>query len=222
MINVLVAAPHPDDETLGCGGTLLRHRLEGDRLHWVLFTEMRESYGFSPEQVRVRSAEVAAVAARFGFASVRSLGLAPSRLDAEPIAQIIAEFSQIVAEIGAEVLYVPYRGDAHTDHAVVFDAAAACTKWFRFPTIRRVLAYETLSETEASLNPDTRGFRPSVFVNISAFIEEKLAIMNLYASEAGEFPFPRSEQGLRALAAMRGVASGFAAAEAFMLLRERL
>jgi LmbE family N-acetylglucosaminyl deacetylase len=217
-----VAAPHPDDETLGCGGTLLRHRLEGDRLHWVVFTEMREDYGFSSEQVRSRRAEVEAAAAHFGFATVRSLGLEPARLDTQPIAQIIAQFSKIVSEVGPEVLYIPYRGDAHSDHAVVFDTAAACTKWFRFPTVRRILAYETLSETEAALRPDTARFQPNVFVDISAFIDEKVAALKLYVSEVGEFPFPRSEQGVRALAAVRGIASGFVAAEAFMLLKERL
>jgi LmbE family N-acetylglucosaminyl deacetylase len=84
-----------------------------------------------------------------------------------------------------------------------------------------VLAYETLSETDSSLDPGHSGFRPNAFVDVSLYLDDKVAAMRTYRSEFGEFPFPRSEHGIRALAAVRGLASGFAAAEAFMLLTER-
>jgi LmbE family N-acetylglucosaminyl deacetylase len=118
-----------------------------------------------------------------------------------------------------EVL-LPNRGDAHSDHRTVFDAAVACTKWFRYPTVRRVLAYETLSETDFGLSPGD-AFQPNYFVDITTHLEAKLAALQLYESEMHEFPFPRSVAALRALAAIRGAASGFVAAEAFQLLRER-
>lgn len=189
-------------------------------MHWAIFSEMREDCGFSADAIRARRDEIAAVAARFGFASVHSLGFPATRLDAVPIADVVAAFARLVAEVRPETLYVPYDGDAHTDHAVVFSAATACAKWFRFPFVRRVLAYETLSETDAALGTKAR-FTPNSYVDISKSLEEKVAILKLYESELGNFPFPRSNQGIRALAAVRGVASGYAAAEAFMLLKER-
>ena len=103
---------------------------------------------------------------------------------------------------------------------MVFDAASACCKWFRYPSVRRVLAYETLSETEFGLDPDTR-FHPNVFVDISAFLERKIELLQIYKSELGHFPFPRSATAVRVLAQYRGANSGFEAAEAFQLLREQ-
>ena len=109
----------------------------------------------------------------------------------------------------------------HTDHRLVFDAVASCTKWFRYPSVKRVLAYETLSETDFGLGT-SQSFRPNVFVNIEPYLDDKIRAMDIYASEIGEFPFPRSHEAIQALAILRGAASGFKTAEAFELLRERL
>ena len=97
--------------------------------------------------------------------------------------------------------------------------ATACTKWFRHRTVKRVLAYETLSETDFGIDPRDAQFKPNLFVNISDYLEQKLQLMRVYSSELGEFPFPRSEKSLRALAQIRGAQAGCEAAEAFMSLR---
>jgi LmbE family N-acetylglucosaminyl deacetylase len=105
---------------------------------------------------------------------------------------------------------------------MVYDATMACTKWFRYPSVEKVLVYETLSETDFMMNTDANGFRPNVFVNISDFLEKKIEIMKIYGSELSPHPFPRSENAIRALATLRGAASGVKAAEAFMLVKERV
>jgi LmbE family N-acetylglucosaminyl deacetylase len=117
-------------------------------------------------------------------------------------------------------VFLPSPSDVHTDHRAVFDAAAACTKWFRYPSVKRVLAYETPSETDFGLATGL-GFRPNVFVDIAPYIEGKSKAMETYASEIAAFPFPRSHEALRSLAKVRGAASGYLAAEAIELLRER-
>lgn len=104
---------------------------------------------------------------------------------------------------------------------MVFDAVTAAAKWFRQKSIRRMLTYETVSETDDSGMRQTP-FLPSVYVDISNFLEKKIEAMCVYASEMGEFPFPRSPQALRALAHYRGSQAGVQAAEAFMLLKEIL
>ena len=93
-------------------------------------------------------------------------------------------------------------------------------QWFRYPSVRRVLAYETLSETEFGLDPETR-FQPNVFVDISHFLKRKIEMLQIYKSELGPFPFPRSATAVQALAQYRGATAGFEAGEAFQLLRER-
>lgn len=216
---ILVVAPHPDDETFGCGGTLLRHRDRGDTLHWLIVTTARGFAGVTPAQVKQREREVEVVARELGFASVHRTMFPTTRLDTIPMADLIGAVGSIFTAIRPQVVYLPWRGDAHTDHRIVFDAATACTKWFRYPGIERVLAYETPSETDFGLRPDL-AFRPNVFVDISPFLEEKLRLLAVYASEMGVFPFPRSAESVRAMAAVRGAAAGHAAAEAFVLLKE--
>ncbi len=218
--NIVVVAPHPDDETIGIGGTLLKHKAQGDHLYWVLATSMNEHPKFSAERVALRGREIAEVARRYGFESVVTLGFQTCMLDTLPLNDIIGRISEIFTKLQPDTIYLPYRGDIHSDHAVVFDAISACTKWFRYPMIKRILCYETPSETDFTINPDSHGFRPNVFIDISPYLETKIEIMKLYRGEMGEFPFPRSEQALRAWAAVRGAAAGFVAAEACMLLKE--
>jgi LmbE family N-acetylglucosaminyl deacetylase len=218
--NIVVVAPHPDDETIGCGGTILRHIAEADEVHWLIMTSMYEDLGFSRERMEIRDREIQSVAQLYGFASVNKLGFPTTKLDTLPFGTIVQKIDEVFKSIQPETVYVPYRGDVHTDHKICFDAAVSSTKWFRQQTIKRVLAYETISETEFGINPDNNGFRPNVFVNIENYLEKKLEILKEYAGEIGQFPFPRSEQAIRALAMLRGSASGTSAAEAFVLLKE--
>lgn len=219
---VIVIAPHPDDETLGCGGTLLRHIRQGDEVHWIIATEMTSGCGFAQEHIEARKQEISKVAAHYQFTSVKLLGFPTTLLDTIPIGDIVAAIKASLQQINAQILYLPHRGDVHTDHRIVFDAAISCAKWFRNSSIQRVLSYETLSETEFGLDPDRRGFLPNVFVDISDHLDQKLEILYLFAGEMGAFPFPRSEQAVRAQASLRGSTAGCAAAEAFMLLKEIL
>jgi LmbE family N-acetylglucosaminyl deacetylase len=220
MKNVMVVAPHPDDETLGCGGTLKKHKASGDNIHWLIVTGIDEEAGFSTERISARSQEIKTVSAMYGFDSLVNLNLPTTKLDILPMQQLIEMIGDTILKIRPEILYVPFPGDIHTDHKVVFQAVAACSKWFRFESIKRILAYETLSETDFAISPDINAFTPNVFVDISEFLQEKLQIMQTYKSEMGLFPFPRSEEAIVALSQIRGAAVGCEAAEAFMLLKE--
>lgn len=220
MSIILVIAPHPDDESLGCGGTLLRHIDEGDSVHWLIVTTMTQSQGFSAERIAARNLEIGMVASTYRFAGVHRLELPTTRLDTLPMSDLVSAISKTFRDLQPHTVYLPYRNDAHSDHAAVFDAAASCCKSFRHPSVKRVYAYETLSETEFGLRPDDPGFRPNLFIDIGDRLERKLQILNLYAGEMGIFPFPRSEECVRAQAAMRGSKAGLRAAEAFMVLKE--
>ncbi len=176
---------------------------------------------YPSERLAQRKTEIDAVSKAFGFTSVHQLGLPPAGVDTIPRAEIVRAIGGVFRLVNPSVVYLPYPGDAHSDHGTVFRAAASCTKWFRFESILEVLVYETLSETDAAIDPDSRGFRPQLYVDISAQLEEKLRIMAIYRSELEAFPFPRSAEGVRALAMVRGVAMGAQAAEAFMVLKQR-
>ncbi len=219
-MRTIVIAPHPDDETLGAGGTLLRRKAEGGSVAWLIVTAISVKTGWSEEEVQQRDSEIQRITELYGFDEVFALGFQTTKLDAVPMAELISAISDVFKSFNPEEVFVPHPSDVHTDHRIVFNALAACTKWFRYPSVKRVLAYETLSETDFGLGAD-QGFRPNLFVDIEPFLKDKLLAMDIFASELGEFPFPRSHEAIRALATLRGAASGFKAAEAFELLRER-
>ena len=133
--------------------------------------------------------------------------------------EVIQNFSEVFKDLQPLEVMIPHRGDVHTDHQVVFAAASACCKLFWYPSVRRISAYETLSETEFGLDQEVR-FTHNVFVNINDFLETIIDLLQIYRSEIGEFPFPRSDQAVRALAQYRGANAGFKAAEAFRLVLE--
>lgn len=220
MKKILVIAPHPDDETLGCGGTLLRHCAEGDEIHWMVVTEMSELDGYSQKKIDQRDKEIEKVAKIYKFKSRNSLGFLTTRLDDIPILDIIETMKSVINSIKPEVIYIPYRNDAHSDHAIVYDAAITCSKTFRQPFIKLICAYETLSETEFGLKPEDPGFRPNLFVNISKYLNKKIKIMSIYKGEFKKFPFPRSDVCLESLARLRGSQAGFNAAEAFLIIKQ--
>ena len=219
-MRTIVVAPHPDDETLGVGGTLLRRKSEGASLAWLIVTSISVESGWSSEKVKQRADEIQRITQLYGFDEVYSLNFQTTRLDTIPMGDIVEAVSKVVKKFKPEEVFVPHPGDVHTDHHVVFDAVSASTKWFRFPSVKRILTYETLSETDFGLAKG-QAFCPNVFVDIEHFFSKKLQAMDIYSSEMGGFPFPRSQKAIQALATLRGSASGFKAAEAFELLRER-
>lgn len=219
----LVIAPHADDELLGCGGTLLRRKAEGGVIGWLLMTSISEAEGWSSVRVSNRASEIERVRVGLGVTSdqIFELGFPTTKLDQFPLTELIEKISNTIKVFQPEEIFLPHPGDVHSDHRVTFEAATACTKWFRYPSIKRVLTYETLSETDFGIDPRHVHFNPNVFVDISKYLGEKISLLSVYESEMGSLPFPRSEEGVRALATIRGVQAGFKAAESFCLLRER-
>ena len=220
MSKILVIAPHPDDETLGCGGTLFRHKQEADELYWVIVTGISEKNGWSAEAVEKRDAEIDTVAKKYGFADVFNFRYPTTKLDTLPLTDLIRKITEVYLQTEAEIIYMPCAYDVHTDHQIIAKALQSTLKWFRYPHIKKVYMYETPSETEFNF-VEKMVFRPNVFVNISLYLDDKIEVMKIYANEMGEFPFPRSKKTLRSLAALRGSQSGFEAAEAFELVYER-
>ena len=141
-----------------------------------------------------------------------------TKLDIVPDSELINAVSSVFHIFQPEEIFLPHPGDIHSDHRITFDAVAACTKWFRYPSVKRVLAYETLSETEFSMVAQN-AFLPNVFIDIEPHLKRKLELLKIYRTEMGKFPFPRSEIAVRALAERRGSQAGCFFAEAFQLLR---
>ena len=221
-MRVLAIAAHPDDETLGCGGALLNHLAAGDEIHWLIVTEASGSRWDDAYRQTQRD-QVERVGAAYPFASVTSLGQPSARLETLPLADLIEAISTVVTTIRPEIVYLPNRSDAHSDHRIVSRAALAALKSFYLAElgVRRVLAFESPSETDAAPALAEDAFVPNVFVDVSDTLERKLAIFGLFATEVHPGHGPRGLSAVRALARHRGATVGVEYAEAFMLLLER-
>jgi LmbE family N-acetylglucosaminyl deacetylase len=220
MNRVLVIAVHPDDETLACGGTLLKHKSNNDEIHWLIVTEIKESEGFSKSTIEKRINEIDKIERLFNFDSVSKLGIPATKIDEYSMSVLIEKFSSVINKVKPQIIYLPFKGDIHSDHKYVFNAAHSCTKSFRYPFIKKIYMMETLSETEFSLSTRDESFIPNIFVDISDFMDKKIEAMEIYEGELGNHPFPRSEKNIKALANYRGATAGCEYAESFMLIKE--
>jgi LmbE family N-acetylglucosaminyl deacetylase len=128
---------------------------------------------------------------------------------------------EVIDRVKPDIIYVPHRNDAHSDHGVTFDVLTGATKTFRSPSIDKVLAYEVISETEFAPQFKESAFLPNSFSDITGYIDRKIKIMARYKGELGRHPFPRSVKNIKALATFRGATAGARYAEAFMVLKER-
>jgi len=220
-MKVLAISAHPDDETLGCGGTLLKHGAMRDALYWVTATQAHGPH-WSEELVRRKGAEVNRVAEAYGMQNHFQLPFPTVRLDTVPQIDLIDRIREIIQEVKPEQVFLVHDGDVHTDHHAVFVAALSVLKSFymRKWGVRRILCYETLSSTEAAPPQSFRQFVPNVFHDITSFLERKIEIMGLFETEAQQDPLPRGPSAIRALARYRGATVGVEYAEAFMLIRE--
>lgn len=216
---ILIISAHPDDETLGAGGTLLKHKANGDKLYWIIVTGISENYGFSKDRVISRDNEIEEVRKRFGFENVFFLNYPTMSLTSSSVPNLVPEISKIFQDVKPEVIYTLNRSDAHSDHRYLSDAVMACTKSFRYPFLKKVLMYECISETEFAPSFHEKVFIPNYFVDISPFMEEKIEIMQIYSSELGDHPFPRSIRNIKALGTFRGAVAGCEYAEAFQIVR---
>lgn len=222
-MNVLIISVHPDDETLGCGGQILKHRAQGDSLYWLVATEAFEP-NWSADVIRTKAQEVKDVAAAYGMQRVFKLGLPTTRLDNTPQSEMIEKIRDVILDVKPHIIYLVHDGDVHTDHHAIFTATLSVVKTFYMRPfgIQRILSYETLSSTEAAPPQPSRVFLPTVYSDITPYLDGKIAIMDIYGSEGQTEWMPRGASAIRALARYRGASVGVEYAEAFMLIREWL
>ncbi|WP_120716807.1 PIG-L deacetylase family protein [Tsuneonella amylolytica] len=226
MTTVLVVAAHPDDELLGCAGTLVRHVRAGDRVAIAILAEGATSRSsadgrdeHAAELERLRDAARAA-AATIGAEPPEFFGLPDNRMDGEVLLDVVHRLEATVARVKPDIVYTHHRGDVNIDHDVTHRAVITACRPLPGHTVTRILAYETVSSTEWMSPASAPPFAPNWFVDISDALETKIAALRCYEAEMRPFPHPRSYQAVEHLARWRGASAGFKAAEAFMLVRQ--
>jgi len=218
-MKVLVVSPHPDDETLGCGATLLKHKKNGDKVFWLNVTSAGINSGYSSKFAKKRDQEIRKVCKAYKFDGFLNLNFPTKFLDQILTSNLIDSFNKYINKIKPEKIFIPSKSDIHSDHKIVFSICHNFTKSFRYPFIRQILAYETLSETNFNFsNSDI--FCPNVYEDVTNFFSKKMKIMKIYKSELKKHPFPRSVDSMKSLGILRGSQSGFKYSEAFELIKE--
>lgn len=220
--SVLVVASHPDDEVLGCGGSIARHCAQGDSVA-VLF--MADGVAArSPEAAsqaaagRHRAAEAAC--GLLGATDLTFLPYPDNQLDRVPLLQLAQEIEKVVSRLQPTIVYTHHQGDVNIDHRRTHDAViTACRPQPGFP-VRRLLFFEVVSSTEWRPPNSLPPFAPQWFNDVSAFLPLKLKALEAYAEEMRVYPHSRSIEAVEHLARWRGASVGVAAAEAFELGRE--
>lgn len=223
-MNVLVVAAHPDDEVLGCGGTIARLSDEGHDVFVAILGEGVTSRFQRREEAGRGLLDALHADARqageiLGAREVFLHDLPDNRFDTVPMLGVVKIVEQLVEQLAPEVVYTQHGGDLNVDHGVVFRATLTATRPVSGQPVRELYAYEVASSSEWSFQRFAPVFRPTAFVDVSATLERKVKAMQAYESEARAFPHPRSPEALRAAARRWGSVVGVEAAEAFEAVR---
>jgi LmbE family N-acetylglucosaminyl deacetylase len=218
-MNVLVVAPHADDEVLGCGGSMARHAANGDAVHVLIATRGIEEL-YSPEGIEIVRREAQAAHQILGVTKTHFLEFPAPALDTVPRYKIAAAVAALINELEIQQLYIPHHGDIHSDHLHLHHACLVAARPLAACPVRRILAYETVSETEWAPPQAGAVFYPTIFHDVSDYLEKKLSAMQCYETQLHEPPSARSLRTIEALARFRGATISRDAAEAFMLIRE--
>lgn len=211
-MKVLVIAPHPDDETIGAGGTIARHVAQGDEIYLCLIT-----LGYTPtEEAQVIARRQIDAARRvLGIQEVFSYGFPPLGLNTVPHIDLCTALQKVVDQVRPEIVYTSPVNDVNQDHRVVHRCSLVATRALPGCPVRRVLSYELATTTRFGA-----GFAPNTFIDISPYLGKKLEAMKCYETELRAYPHPRSLKGVRMFAEERGLSVGVQAAECFRLIRE--
>ena len=224
-MTTLVIAAHPDDEVLGCGGTIARLAKEGHAIYIAILGEGITSRYHHRKQadkqllkaLHARSRKVGKI---LGAKEVLNFNLPDNRFDTVAILDVVKIIEGLIERLKPEAVYTQHGGDLNVDHVVTFRATMTATRPLAGGVVKTVYAYEVASSTEWAFQQFSPAFQPNVFVNISATLETKIRAMQAYESEAREFPHPRSPEALTAISRRWGSVAGLMAAEAFQCIRE--
>ena len=220
--NILVIAPHCDDEVLGCAGMMAKKIDQGATVYVAIVTNgfLGAPELFPKEGTEKVRAETRAAHIFLGIQETFFLDFPCPRLDTIPSYQLSIAIEKVIRNNSIDTLYIPHRGDIHKDHRITYEAALVAARPINENPVQRILAYETLSETEWAAPFPDEAFIPNYYERITeAQLEIKLKAFQFFSTQIKQPPHPRSLQNIKYLARLRGASISYAAAEAFHLIR---
>lgn len=221
---VLVIAAHPDDEILGCGGTVARHAEQGDEVFHLILGEGHTSRAKSRDRAdRANVQRLAKLAEKAGVVvgakTIKVLDFPDNRFDSVDLLDLVKAVEDVAAAFAPEIVYTHHVGDLNVDHQQTARAVLTAFRPIPGTSVRKILAFEVASATDWA-GPAATPFLPTVWTNIEKTLSKKIKALEVYGEEMRPFPHSRSLESIRAQVTRWGAVAGVPAAEAFMLLRE--
>ena len=218
-MKVLIIAPHPDDEIIGVGGTIAKRTTAGDDVYVCVMTKGCEPL-FSSDSVNQVRTECKKADLSLGVKETIFFDFPAAMLETVPRYKLNDAIVKVIQRVKPDEVYLPHRGDMQQDHKMVVDAAMVALRPKYEHVVKRIYAYETLSETGWDIPNTVNEFIPTVYEDISDTLEKKLDAMRIFRSQLADYPAARSLGAIEALAKYRGATVNMMAAEAFTLIRE--
>lgn len=210
-MNILVFAPHNDDEILGVGGTIKKYIKEGND---VCVCEVTSGIRKTLLQAEAQNAHDL-----LGIRKSIFLNIPVGKLSKMDQFELNDRIGKVIQELSPEIVFLPFTGDMHTDHCAVTESAMVALRPINDYSVTEIYMYETLSETGWNIPNVNNSFCPNVWIDITNTIEDKLNAMRCYESQLMKYPHPRSIEAILNLAKYRGATVNVEYAESFMLVR---
>jgi len=218
MSKILITCAHPDDETLGMGGTIFLHAKNGDEIFVLVFTDGELSRGKAKSNIKKRKEQSTKAFSILGITKSKFLKYEDQKLDIIPLIKLAKEIEKIIISWKPDIVYTHYWGDVNQDHRAVFKATQIATRPMPTSNIKKLICFEIPASSEWGI--PTEVFKPNFFINIKSSINKKILAFKKYEKEVMKFPHPRSEEGINNRAKYWGSTIGVQLVEAFISLRE--
>ncbi len=220
MKKVLVVASHPDDEVLGCGGTIARHAKEGDEVSVAFMSDgetSREEH--TKNNLKKRNKAAYASCELLGAQAPIFLNFQDNKMDTYALLEIVQKLEKIIDEIQPSVIYTHHYGDLNIDHRITHEAVLTACRPVPMNFVNEIYCFEILSSTDWASPSEKNSFIPNKFIEITGFLEQKIDALKIYEKEMRDFPHSRSLESVESLAKLRGSSAGMHAAESFQVVR---
>lgn len=218
MKKILVVCAHPDDETLGMGGTIALHSERKEEVYVLILTDGEAARGKKSAKILKRKNQAKKACEILGVKKIKFLNYVDQRLDTIAISELSKKIESVVKEWDPDIVYTHFWNDINQDHRQVYEATSIAVRPLPKSKVSQFIVFETPSSTEWSSKK--KSFSPNLFVNIKKVLNEKLDAFEKYKGEVMPYPHPRSKEGVMNKAKFWGNVVGMEFAEAFVIIRE--
>ena len=215
---ILVIAAHPDDEILGCGGTILKLK-KNNRFKIIFLTNGVSARSINQNKISIRKKECEKLFKYLKIEKPTFFDFPDNQLDGVPLLKIVKKIEKVIKSFNPEIVFTHYENCLNIDHQITYKATITACRPIRNIPVKKILSFEVLSSTEWGVFKK-KTFQPNYYFQIDKEFKNKIKAMKFYKSELKKYPHSRSLKAIEALAKFRGISSGFKYAEGFVLVRE--